>query len=183
MKITDAILKYRLYYALGYTMWIGTILLYLVSFLTFVYWQGVELGSTPGIGRLFQIMGHLAYTIYITTYPYTSFIWKHALTINQADPFSYGNLSVLGLIGVAMLGIQTIKVAKALRCRVKAELRHMEEAGWRSSHQQGFATTINAAQIAQVNVYNQMLPADPKGGWSNRPWVKFALGKIGRAHV
>jgi xanthosine utilization system XapX-like protein len=177
MKISEAILRYRIYYMLGYAMWLGTLLVYAVSFLTFVYWQGVELGGLPGFGIIFQAMGKLAYSVFAATYPYTSFIWDHALTINQGDPLSYGNLALLGLVGVAMLGVQIIKMARSLRSRVKAALRRAEESGWRTAPQQGFSTTINATQVAQVNVYNQALPTNSKdSGWLDRPLVKFALG-------
>jgi hypothetical protein len=179
MKITDAIARYRLYFALGYTMKIGTILLYLVSFLTFVYMQGMELKGTPGVGHLFQQMGDFAYAIIVATYPYSSFLWNHALIINQAEPLSYGNLGILGLVGVALLSIQITKIAKALRHQVKIEIRRMERAGSMPSYPQGSATTINASQIAQVNIYNQNLPSDPKSGWANRPLVKFALSILG----
>lgn len=176
MKISEAILRYRICYVLGYTMWLGTLLMYVASFLTFVYWQGIELGHVLVVGRLFQSMSKIAYTVFEATYPYTSLIWDHAITINQAEPLSYSNLGMVGLLGVALLGIQILRMARSLRSRVKGELQRVEEASW--SHQtQGNTTTINAAQIGQVNVHNHSLPPDSKAlGWFDRPLVKWALG-------
>ncbi|MFJ4053189.1 hypothetical protein ACIPZC_06935 [Pseudomonas sp. NPDC089743] len=177
MKISEAIFRYRTYYVLGYSMWTGTLLMYSVSAISFIYWQSVELENSPIFGHLLHVIGQLAYSIFSTTYPYTSVFWDHALTISQTNPLSYGNLALLGLVGVAMLGIQIIKAARSLRQRVRSELRHAEQAGWRAAPQQGNSTTINATQIGQVNVYNQALPPAPKeGGWFNRPLVKWALG-------
>lgn len=179
MIITDAIARYRLYFALGYAMKIGTILLYLVSFVKYVYMQGVAQRGAIGIGHLFQVMGDFAYSIIAATYPYTSVLWNHALVIDQTDILSYGNMGMLGLVGVALLSNQIIKIAKALRRQVNTEIRRLQRVGSRPSYSQGSTTTINAAQIAQINIYNQHLPSDPKSDWANRPLVKFALAILG----
>lgn len=176
MKISEAILRYRIYYVLGYTMWLGTLLMYIASFLTFLYWQGIELGQVRIVGRLFQSMSKIAYTAFDATYPYTSLIWDHAISINQAEPLSYSNLGLVGLLGVALLGVHLLKMARSLRLRVKTELNRVEEKNWRHAPQ-GNITTINAAQIGQVNVHNHSLPPDAKAsGWFERPLVKWAFG-------
>lgn len=175
MTLNEAIFRYRAFYVTGYALKIGTLLLYVVSALSFLYWQARELSDALIGGHFFWMLSEAVLKLYQVTAPYIGLVWKCALPISQTDPFSYGNLGMLGLLAVAMLGSYLTKAGRALKTRVKRELEKLEEAGWRASSQSSTCTTTNAIHIAQLNILNLQLPEAPPDSRMKRI-LKWALG-------
>ena len=124
-------------------------------------------------------MQNLVADIYQVTSPYIGFVWKHAPTLSQENPLSYGNLLFFGLLGVMIIGKQILLSASQLKRRVQVQFERLEEAQWRNSMQNGAATQVNANQIGQINFYQQSMPPSPSGDWWQRPLGIVGLSIIG----
>jgi hypothetical protein len=102
-------------------------------------------------------------------------------TINQTDPFTYGNLLFLGLVGVMIVGKQLVLAGRRLKARIQRQIDRVEDLQWRNSMMQsrGVAdTTISASTIERVNVFQQPMPPSPEGEWWTRPWGIIGLSII-----
>ncbi|AUG10933.1 hypothetical protein [Pseudomonas sp. S09G 359] len=179
MNIQQAIRRYRIRQAVGFSLMVFGALFYLVSSLIFLHHQAEILASTKIFGHLGGVVQNLVADVYQTTSPYIGFVWEHAPTLSQENPLSYGNLLFFGLLGVMIIGKQIFLSASQLKRRVQVQLERLEEAQWRNSMQNRAATEVNANQIGQINFYQQSMPPSPSGDWWQRPLGIVGLSIIG----
>lgn len=179
MNIQQAIRRYRIRQAVGFSLIVFGALFYLVSSLIFLHRQAEILASTKIFGHLGGVVQNLVADIYQATSPYIGFVWQHAPTLSQENPLSYGNLLFFGLLGVMIIGKQILLSASQLKRRVQVQLERLEEAQWRNSMQNGVATQVNANQVGQINFYQQSMPPSSSGDWWQRPLGIVGLSIIG----
>jgi hypothetical protein len=179
VNIQQAIRRYRIRQAVGFSLMVFGGLFYLVSSLIFLHHQAEILASTKIFGHLGGVVQNLVADVYQTTSPYIGFVWEHAPTLSQENPLSYGNLLFFGLLGVMIIGKQIFLSASQLKRRVQVQLERLEEAQWRNSMQNRAATEVNANQIGQINFYQQSMPPSPSGDWWQRPLGIVGLSIIG----
>ena len=179
MNIQQAIRRYRIRQAVGFSLMVFGGLFYLVSSLIFLHHQAETLASTKFFGHLGGVVQNLVADVYQATSPYIGFVWEHAPTLSQENPLSYGNLLFFGLLGVMIIGKQILLSASQLKRRVQVQFERLEEAQWRNSMQNGAATQLNANQIGQINFYQQSMPPSPSGDWWQRPLGIVGLSIIG----
>ncbi|ARB31291.1 hypothetical protein HX787_28470 [Pseudomonas tolaasii] len=179
MNIQQAIRRYRIRQAVGFSLIVFGALFYLVSSLIFLHRQAEILAGTKIFGHLGGVVQNLVADIYQATSPYIGFVWQHAPTLSQENPLSYGNLLFFGLLGVMIIGKQILLSASQLKRRVQVQLERLEEAQWRNSMQNGVATQVNANQVGQINFYQQSMPPSSSGDWWQRPLGIVGLSIIG----
>jgi hypothetical protein len=163
----------------GFSLTVFGALFYFASLLISLHHQAEKLADSKIFGHLGGLIQNLVADIYQATLPYIGFVWNNAPTLRQEDPFSYGNLLFLGLLGVIIVGKQLLLSARQLKGRVQVQLERLEESQWRSSMQNGAATQVNANQIGQINFYQQLMPPLPTSDWWQRPWGIVGLSIIG----
>ena len=154
-------------------------LFYFVSLLMALYHAAVAATHIPMLRPLGGTIQNLIAALYETTAPYIGFVWRNVPTVNQADPFTYGNLIFLGLVGVMILGGQLRIAGKRLHARINKQLEKVEDLQWRQSMMSGAASSsISASTINQLNVFQQPMPPSSDEKWWTRPWGVIGLGIV-----
>lgn len=170
MNIEQAVFKSRVQRIVGTVIIFGGALFYFVSLLFFLYRHAEQMGQQRLLWQLGHMLQNLVAGIYNATHPYIGFFWDHAPTLLPDDPFSYGNLLFLGLVGAMITGKQLVRSGRHLRQRVDRQLERIEELQWRQS-----ANSQTVFQQAGPVSYDQA--SMPSSG--ERDWWQEPLGIIG----
>lgn len=181
MNIQQAITRYRIQRSLGGLLIVSGAAFYFVSLLMAIY-RAAESMSDTALWRIGALIQNAIAALYQTTEPYIGFVWRNVPTLNQADLLTHGNLLFLGFLGVIIVGKQLMLSGSILRMRVQREIKHVEELQWRQSMMQTRApgdVTISADNIAQINIYQQPMPANSEKEWWTRPLGVIGLTIIG----
>lgn len=179
MNIQQAIVRSRTQRTAGGVLLLSGSLFYFVSLLMALYHAAVAATHIPMLRPLGGTIQNLIAAVYETTAPYIGFVWRNVPTINQADPFTYGNLMFLGLIGVMILGGQLRIAGRRLHARINKQLEKVEDLQWRQSMMSGAtSSSISASTINQLNVFQQPMPPSSDEKWWTRPWGVIGLGIV-----
>lgn len=181
MNIQQAVTRSRIQRGVGGALLLGGATFYFVSLLMAVYRTAQAMSDSALLWRLGAMIQNFIAAIYQTTSPYIGFVWHNVPTINQTDPFTYGNLLFLGLVGVMIVGKQLVLAGRRLKVRIQRQIDRVEDLQWRNSMMQSRVvadTTISAGTIGQVNVFQQPMPPSPEGEWWTRPWGIIGLSII-----
>ncbi|MFZ6045084.1 hypothetical protein ACFW0H_03035 [Pseudomonas sp. CR3202] len=179
VNIQQAIVKSRIQFSIGVLLMLGGMLFYIIATLLFVHRQAQVLAQSQIFGHLGISLQNLVADIYQLTSPYLDFIWSHAPTLSQEDPFSFGNLLGMGLLGIMTVGGQIIGASSRLRDRVKRHLERIEEYEWKRSLQNSGGTVVNARDVGVINVYKEAMPPSNDKEWWERPLGIIGLAIIG----
>ncbi|MCF8985534.1 hypothetical protein GIW26_18400 [Pseudomonas syringae] len=156
-------------------------LFYFVSLLMAIYRTALRMNDSALLWRFGAIIQNFIAAIFELTAPYIGFVWRNVPTINQTDPFTYGNLLFLGLVGVMIVGKQLVLAGRRLRARIQRQIDRVEDMQWRDSMMASgtpVGTSISANLIGQINILHQTMPPNPDGGWWTRPWGLIGLSII-----
>jgi hypothetical protein len=181
MNIQQAIMLSRIQRGVGGALLFSGALFYLVSLLMALYRTAQSMSDSALLWRVGSMIQNFIATIYQLTAPYIDFVWRNVPSINQADPFTHGNLFFLGLVGVMIVGKQLVLAGQRLRARLRRQIDRVEDMQWRNSMMQNCAmasTVISANTVGQVNIYQQPMPPNPEGEWWTRPWGVIGLSII-----
>ena len=181
MNIQQAVVRSRVQRGVGGLLLLFGAIFYFVSLLMAIYRTAQAMSDSALLWQLGAMIQNFIAAIYRETSPYIGFVWHNVPTINQADPFTYGNLLFLGFVGVMIVGKQLVLAGRRLKERVKRQIDRVEDLQWRNSmmrSQTPADTTISASIIGQVNVFQQPMPPSPEGEWWSRPWGGIGLSII-----
>lgn len=174
MNIDQAIIKSRIQRVAGTTIMLGGTLFYFVALLLFLYRHAEKMSSSQYLWRLAAMVQNFVAGIYNATHSYIGFFWDHAPTLNQDDPFSYGNLLFLGLVGFMITGKQLVLSGRYLKRRVERQMERIEEMQWRRSAQ----IHVAAHHVDQANYYQESMPSAGDKDWWQEPWGVVGLSII-----
>lgn len=172
MNIQQAIKRSSIQRTIGAMLLFSGALFYFVSLLMALYRSSVDMQQSALLRPLGAMIQNFIANIYEVTAPFIGFVWRNVPTLTQTDPFTYGNLLFLGLVGVMIVGKQLLVAGRRLRARIQRQIDRVEDMQWRNSMMQSgatAATAISANTIGQINLYQQPMPPNPE--------------EIGRAHV
>lgn len=180
MNIQQAIKKSQMQRLAGSLLLSGGTLFYVVSVLMAIHRTAQSWSSDPLLWRLGSAIQSLIASVYQMTSPYIDFVWRNVPTLDQQDPFTYGNLLFLGLLGVMIVGKQLVLSGRRLRARLQRQIERVEDLEWRNSIQSSAVggTAIAAGSIGQINLYQHPMPPSPDGNWWTRPWGIIGLSII-----
>jgi hypothetical protein len=181
MNIKQAVTLSLVQRGVGRGLLFSSALFYFVSLLMAIYRTAQSVSGSDLFWRLGHVVQNFIATLYELTAPYIGFVWRNVPTINQADPFSYGNLLFLGFVGVMIVGKQLTLAGRRLQARIQRQIEHVEEIRWRDSMMQNRAsvgTVISAKSIEKINIFQQPMPPIPEGRWWTRPWGVIGLSII-----
>ncbi|QRY76906.1 hypothetical protein JVX91_14890 [Pseudomonas sp. PDNC002] len=181
MNIQQAVTHSRIQRGVGGALLFGGATFYFVSLLMVIYRTAQTMSDSALLWRLGAMIQNFIAAIYQVTAPYIGFVWHNVPTIDQTDPFTYGNLLFLGLVGAMIVGKQLVLAGRRLRGRIQRQIDRVEDLQWRSSMMQSRVaadTTISANTIGQINIFQQPMPPNPEGEWWTRPWGIIGLSII-----
>lgn len=181
MNIQQAITKSQIQRGAGALLLFGGTLFYVVSVLMAIYRTAQSWNGNPLLWRLGSAIQDLIASVYQMTSPYIDFVWRNVPTLDQEDPFTYGNLLFLGLLGVMIVGKQLVLYGRRLRARIQRQIDRVEDQQWRSSmtlNNTPSGTAIAATTIGQMNLHQHTMPPSPDGDWWTRPWGMLGLSII-----
>ena len=182
MNIQQAVRRSRIQRGVGGILIVGGALFYFVSLLMALYRNAEIMSHSAFLAQLGVTIQNLIFAIYQTTEPYIGFVWRNVPTLNQADPFTDGNLLFLGLIGVMIVGKQLILAGRRLGTRIQRQIERVEEMQWQHSMMASGATGASHVSVGRVdplNVFQQPMPPNPDGEWWTRPWGILGLSIMG----
>lgn len=178
MNIQEAITRSRTHRYAGGALLFSGALYYFVALFVALHRTAVSMGESPVLRPLGAVIQNFVASLYDTTAPFIGFVWRSVPTINQGDPFTYGNLLFLGLVGVMIVGKQLLLSGRRLKARIQRQMNRAQDMHWRNSIMKNNGTegtTISAKAIGQVNVYQQPMPPNLEGEWWTRPWGLIGL--------
>lgn len=178
MNIQQAITRSQIQRCAGGGLLFSGALFYFVSLLMALYRSAVGMQESAMLRPLGAMIQNFIANVYEVTAPFIGFVWRNVPTLTQADPFTYGNLLFLGLVGVMIVGKQLLVTGQRLRARIQRQIDRVEDMQWRNSMMQNGATAgaaISANTIGQINIYQQPMPPNPEGEWWTRPWGIIGL--------
>lgn len=181
MNIRQAIIRSRAQRIVGCGFLLGGTLFYLVSLLMALYHAAKIMTDSPLLWQLGAIIQNMIASIFELTSPYIGFIWRNVPTLDLATPFTYGNLLLLGFLGVMIVGKQLMLAGRRLRARIHRQIERIEEMQWHHSMMPNNApngTSISANTIGQINISQHPMPPNPEGEWWARPWGVIGLSVI-----
>lgn len=174
MNIEIAVFKSRVQRVAGWIFLTVGALFYFVALLLFLYNHAKQMAQHQLFWQLGHMLQNLVAGIYQATQPYIGFFWAHAPTLKADDPFSYGNLLFLGLVGLMMTGKQLNQSGKYLRRRIARHLERLEELQWRDSARAELAMQ----REGQVNYYHVSMPSAGERDWWQEPWGIIGLSIV-----
>lgn len=181
MNIHQAIMHSRIQRGVGGALLLSGATFYFISLLMAVYRTAQAMSNSALLWQLGAIIQKFIVAIYQATSPYIGFVWHNVPTINQADPFTYGNLLFLGLFGVMIVGKQLVLTGRRLKGRIQRQIDRVEDLQWRNSMMQNriaAEAAITSGIIEQVNIFQQPMPPSAEGKWWTRPWGIVGLSII-----
>ncbi|WP_455912684.1 YniB family protein [Pseudomonas putida] len=181
MNIKQAVMLSRAQRCVGGGLLFTGALFYFISLLMAIYRTAQSMNDSALLWRFGAIIQNFIAAIFELTAPYIGFVWRNVPTINQADPFTYGNLFFLGLVGVMIVGKQLVLAGRRLRARIQRQIDRVEDMQWHNSMMASrtpVGTSISANLIGQINILQQTMPPNPDGGWWTRPWGLIGLSII-----
>lgn len=122
MNIKQAVTFSQIQQCVGVGLLFGGALFYFVSLLMVIYRAAQGMSNSVLFWRFGSKIQNFIAAIYELTAPYIGFVWRNVPTISQADPFTYGNLVFLGLIGVMIVGKQMLLAGRRLRARTQRQI-------------------------------------------------------------
>lgn len=174
MNIEQAVFKSRSQRVAGWALLIVGALFYFVALLLFLYNHAQQMAQHQLLWQLGRMVQNFVAGIYQATHPYIGLFWDHAPTLRSDDPFSYGNLLFLGLVGLMMTGKQLNQSGKHLRRRIDRHLERLEEIQWRDSAR----AELSMQREGQVNYYHVSMPTASERDWWQEPWGVIGLSII-----
>lgn len=174
MDIEQAVYKSRAQRVAGWAFLTIGALFYFVALLLFLYNHAKQMAHSQYLWQLGRMLQNFVAGIYQATQPYIGLFWDHAPTLNANDPFSYGNLLFLGLVGLMMTGKQLNQSGKYLRRRIDRHLERLEELQWRDSARAELALQ----REGQVNFYQVLMPSTGERDWWQEPWGIIGLSIV-----
>ncbi|KFK95665.1 MULTISPECIES: YniB family protein [unclassified Serratia (in: enterobacteria)] len=181
MNIKQAVTLSLVQRGVGCGLLFSSALFYFVSLLMALYRAAQSMSGSDLLRRFGTIVQNIIATLYELTVPYIGFVWRNVPTINQSDPFTYGNLLFLGFVGVMIVGKQLTLAGRRLQARIQHQVERVEELQWRDSMMRNSAspsTVISAKSIENINIFQHPMPPNPEGRWWTRPWGVIGLSII-----
>ncbi|CAI2435953.1 Uncharacterised protein [Serratia proteamaculans] len=181
MNIKQAVTLSLVQRGVGRGLLFSSALFYFVSLLMAIYRTAQSVSGSDIFWRLGYIVQNFIATLYELSAPYIGFVWRNVPTINQADPFTYGNLLFLGFVGVMIVGKQLTLAGRRLKARIQRQIEHVEEIRWRDSMMKNRAsvgTVISTKSVGQINIFQQPMPLNSESNWWTRPWGVIGLSII-----
>jgi hypothetical protein len=181
MNIKQAVTLSLVQRGVGCGLLFSSALFYFVSLLMAIYRTAHSMSGSDLLWRFGAIVQNFIATLYELTAPYIGFVWRNVPTINQTDLFTYGNLLLLGFVGVMIVGKQLMLAGRRLQVRIQGQIERVEEMQWRDSMMKNSAsvgTVISAKSIGKINIFQQTMPPSPEGRWWTRPWGVIGLSII-----